>query len=184
MPNFARIYFLGAVEDHYPQVVRDLGLGEPIVPIDGVTRDDFPPIAPPFDVDISTNKANNLFQTGEGAVVLIKNPSRQPLFARLIFSGTKAEKATPEQCELKIEAGATGRFPEKGELRVQPSLGKEQITVLVSVRPLPPVEILRGPNLTNRVVHPFFRLVERGGQIQVAFDAERIVKRTLMIETR
>lgn len=171
-------------EDHFPQVVRDLGLGEPIVPLDGVTRDDFPPTAPPFDVDISTNKANNLFQPGEGAIVLIKNRSRQPLFARLIFTGTKAEKATPEQGEFQIEAGATGRFPEKGELRVQPSLGKEKITVLVSDHSLPPVEILRGPNLTDRVVHPFFRLVERDGRIQVAFDAERIVKRTLVIETR
>lgn len=173
-----------AWEDYFPLVARDLGLGEPVVPLDAVTRDDFPPAEPPFDVTIATNKRSNLFQPGEGAVVLIANHSPTPLYARLIFTGTKLEKATPEQGELSIAPGTTGRFPPTGEIRVQPSLGKEKITVLVSDQPLPRPQLLRGPNLTDRLVHPFFTLVLRDGRLRVEYTAERVVKRTLVIETR
>ena len=67
---------------------------------------------------------------------------------------------------------------------MQASLGKEKITVLVSDRPLPPVQLLRGPYLTDRVIHPFFHLRLHEGRLIIEDTSERVVKRTLTIETR
>ena len=67
---------------------------------------------------------------------------------------------------------------------IQPSLGKEQITLLASDREFPAGELLRGKGVTDRVVHRFYFPHRKDGRATLNDDAARMVKKTLEIETK
>ena len=63
-------------------------------------------------------------------------------------------------------------------------MGKEQITLFASDAEFPAGVILRGKDVTDRLVHAFQTLERRGDRTVVVGDPARVVKRTLEIETR
>jgi hypothetical protein len=58
-----------AWEDNYDQAVRALGLGTPLVAIDGVLRRDHAAGPLGAEVELKTNKPNNLFEPGQELVI-------------------------------------------------------------------------------------------------------------------
>jgi hypothetical protein len=44
--------------------------------------------------------------------------------------------------------------------------------------------VLRGEGVTDRVVHPFYKLEKNAGRWQLAYEPKLIVKKTIEIETK
>ena len=162
-------------EDYYDRVVRALGLGVPIVPLDALTRPDFRPDGVEFDVKLGTNKRNNVFAPDDELEIIVANPSPKDVFIELIGTSARGEKVILAPNTTRVRAGQQYRFPPGGAIKVRSGLGKERITVFASTTEFPPGELLRGQDVVDRVVHRF----------QAAADRDtRILKKTIEVETR
>jgi serine/threonine-protein kinase len=168
-------------EEAYDRVVRDLGLGVPILQLDALTRRDVLPSAAAFDVALATSKKNNVFAPGDTMVITVTNTSGKALHVELIGTSTRGRKVILTPNNTVIEPGQSYRYPAKGAIRIQGERGKEQITVFASDGGFPPGELLRGKDVADRVVHRFD--VERG-RADRGFDPARMLKKTIEIETR
>ena len=174
-----------AWEDYFDHAVRGLGLGIPLAPLDGLSRRDYPAGAAPFAVDLKTNKKNNVFEPGDQLVVSVTNRSEKTLHIELIGTSTQGKKVILTQNGLTLAAGGTFRFPESGKsIHIRGGLGKEQITLFASDQPLPQGILLRGKDVTDRVMHKFQRLLRQDGRVVIVGDTHRVVKKSLEIETR
>ncbi len=175
-----------AWEEYYDQAVRGLGLGTPIVPLDGTVRRDFPVVNPPFAVELKTNKKNNIFEPGDVMTITVTNKSDKPLFVELVGTSAKGKKVLLVNPKTKLAPGATLQFPEKGKpgITIKGGLGKEQITLFAADAEFPAGQILRGKDVTDRLVHTFQTLVKKDGRTTIEGDPARVVKKTLEIETR
>ena len=160
-------------EDYYDQIVRELGLGEPIVPLDAVSRFDYAPLGHGPDVSISTTRGNNVFAAGDQIAVLVSNHGKLPVFVELVGTGTRGEKVELVPASTRIAPGTQLRFPERGSIEVKSSLGQELITVFASEQEFESGVIFRGKNTADRFVH---QLSEHSNS--------PIIKKSLVIETR
>lgn len=171
-------------EDYYDLVVRGLGLGVPVVPLDGLGRTDYPAGNAPLNVLIATNKPHNTFSPGEELVVFVTNRSASPIHMELIGTSAQGRKVILVPATTKVAAGQQFRFPKDGSIKIQGGLGREQLTVFASTEPFETGTILRGKDVIDRVVHPFFMLNRDDGTVTAGFDPNKFVKRTLTIETK
>jgi mono/diheme cytochrome c family protein len=171
-------------EDYFDQVVRHLGLGIPVVPIDGVSRPDYLPPSSAVRLKVSTDRPNNVFAPGDDLVIFIENQGKGDLFVEVIGTGTRGERVVLVPAGEKVAAGSTFRFPKQGAIKVQASLGKEHITVYASETPFEAGRILRARGIDDRVVHRLYELDGEDGRTRVRFDAKALVKRTIDLETR
>jgi hypothetical protein len=156
-----------------------------VTPLDGLNRRDFPAGSALFDVELKTNKRSGVVEPGDRVKILVVNKSTKPLYVELIGSSAKGRKLILTAPGLVVRAGETYAFPPEGDgILVKGGLGKEQITLFASDATFPAGELLRGKGVSDRVVHPFYRLEPRDGRIKLMDDPVRIVKKTLDIETR
>lgn len=174
-------------EDFYDQIVRAMAIGTPVVPIDGATRREYRPLSTSLQVVVNTSKKNNVFQAGDTLSIEVKNNGKAPVFVEMIGTGVLGEKNIMVPAKTTIQPGASLRFPEKGEIKVQPALGKEQITIYASETEFPAGVVIRGAEgsfVSDRVIHPFYQTSAEGKGVTVAFDAAKVLKHTIDIETR
>ena len=170
-----------AWEDNYDQAVRSLGLGTPLVAIDGVLRRDHAAGTVAGEIELKTNKPNNLFEPGNQLVVSVTNKSGKSIHVELIGTSSRGQKLLLTPKPIVINPGATfNRDP----VTIKPGVGREQITMLASFSPLPQAELLRGNGVTDRVVHRFYKLTTDGSRSRLTDDAAAVVKKTIEIETR
>ena len=170
-----------AWEDNYDQAVRSLGLGTPLVAIDGVLRRDHAVSTLATEIEFKTNKPNNLFEPGQKLIVTVTNKSAKPIHIELVGTSNRGQKVLLTPKAVVVRPGET--FTD-GPHTIKPGVGKEQITLLASFDPLPPAELLRGNGLTDRVVHRFYKLTAEAGRSRLIDDAAAVVKKTIDIETR
>lgn len=170
-------------EDFYDQVITGLGIGIPVISFDGITRPNYIPPTSSVDVRVSTTRANNIFSPGDELAIFIENKGNQPVFIEMLGRSFSGKLATILPAGTKLAAGEKRRFPEEGTLKVKPALGSEEIIVYAGENEFTGATIVRGENVTDRVVHPFYEL-EGDGQIRLKNDPRGLVKRTLTIETR
>jgi hypothetical protein len=175
-----------AWEEYYDQVVRALGLGKSVVPLDGTIRRDFPAANPPVLVDLTTNKKNNIFEPGDELTITVVNRSEKPVFVELVGTSAKGKIVVLVNAKTKVEPGKSLQFPESGRtpIKIRGGLGKEQITLFASDVEFSAGQVLKGKDVTDRLVHRFQTLEKKDGRMVVVGDPSRIVKRTLEIETR
>jgi serine/threonine-protein kinase len=173
-----------AWEDYHDQVVRLLGLGVPVVPIDGVLRKDFPIAAAAFEVELKTNRRGNVFEPGDEAVVFVTNKSTKAIHIELVGTSARGRKVVLTEPATVVKPGQTYRYPPQGGIKVRGGVGKEQITLLASQGELPRAVLLRGKGVADRVVHPFYGVVLKGKRPALRADAAVVVKKTIEIETR
>ena len=160
-------------EDYYDQIVRELGLGQPVVPLDAVSRLEYAPIGRGPEVQITTTRGSRAFAAGDEIAILVSNNGKSAVFVELIGTGTKGEKIVLVQAGTKIAAGTQLRFPERATILVKPGLGQEQITLFASETEFNPGIVFRGKNIADRYVHE--------SQTE---SSSPIIKKTLVIETR
>jgi serine/threonine-protein kinase len=173
-----------AWEDYYDQAVRALGVGIPLVPIDGVTRRDY--LAPPVShyVELKTNKKGNTFAPGDKMVITVKNKSDRTIYIELFGTGTKGNREFVTYGVLSVKPKGEYRFPDKGALTVKANLGKESITMYASYKYFPPGEIYRSKYDVERIIHPFYQVDVRGRRPRMLYDAYDVCKKTIDIETK
>jgi serine/threonine-protein kinase len=172
-------------EDSFHEVVKGVGLGVPVVPLDGLTRTNFPPDEPAaLNVQLATNRPGNVFAPGDKLVLTVTNKSRADLYIELVGTSEKGEKVILAPATTVVKGGQAFRFPESGSLTVQKGAEKEQITLFACDQPFPAGEVLRGSGTTDRLFHRFYRLKVVGGRPQLEFDPTKMLKRTLEIETK
>jgi mono/diheme cytochrome c family protein len=171
-------------EEYYDQIVAQLGLGTPLAPLDGLTRQHYPLALAGIDVELSTSHKNDVFAPGDELVIFVNNKSKTDVFIELIGTSAKFEKVILAPATTLLEAGEEFRFPPTGALQVQGGLGHEQITLFASEEPFPAGQLLRGPGVVDRVFHPFYKIERRGKELVVKNNPAGMVKRTITIETR
>jgi serine/threonine-protein kinase len=175
-----------AWEDNYDQAVRGLGLGTPLVAIDGVLRRDHAVGTLAAEVELKTieqktKKEKSLFDPGDELVVSVTNKFAKPVHVELVGTSTRGQKVLLTPKPVVIKPGESFKLD---PVTIKPGVGREQITLLASSDPLPPAELLRGNGVTDRVVHRFYTLTEQGGRSRLTADAAAVVKKTIEIETR
>jgi len=159
-------------EDYFDQIVRELGLGEPVVPLDAVSRFDYAPLGHGPDVQISTTRGSRVFSAGDEIAIIVTNTGKSSVFIELIGTGTKGEKVVLIPSGTPLIAGEARRFPEHSTITVKPSLGQELITVFASETEFASGTLYRGKNSADRYVHD--QITQQGP----------IIKKSLVIETR
>jgi hypothetical protein len=169
----------GRWEDVFDRVASALGLGAPIVPLDGLTRREFRPAAPRFDLELRTSKPDNVFSPGDALFILVVNRSNKDLFIELIGTSARGRKVILVPAGTVVKAGEQFRFPPSGTIMVQRDRGKEQITVFASDTSFPAGDLLRGVDVRDRVVHAF-----PPDPSTHPLENARIVKKTIEVETR
>ncbi|WP_162136292.1 c-type cytochrome domain-containing protein [Zavarzinella formosa] len=175
-----------AWEEYFDQAVRGLGLGIPVVPLDGDIRRDFPVVNAPFQVELKTNKKNNVFEPGDEMRVTITNKSEKTLYVELIGTSAKGRKVILLNSKTRLEPGKSLHFPESGQpaIQIRGGLGREQITLFASDMEFPAGKVLRGKDVTDRVIHEFQTLERKDGRTVIVGDPAQVVKKTLEIETK
>ncbi len=170
-------------EDYYDDIVRQMGLGTPVIPLDGLIVSDYSLQPAPLDIELSTESKTNVFSAGDKLVIKVANRSRQDVHIELIGTSAKGKKVILAPASTIVRAGETFRFPQQGALVVQPTVGKEQITLFACDRPFPAGQLLRGEGVADRVVHAFYDPQAMSGG-ELGFDPSRMIKQTITIETR
>jgi hypothetical protein len=118
--------------------------GRRLVPLDGLTLRDFAPQPPPFFVELTTSKKDNVFAVGDELAIFATNRSPQDIFIELIGTSARGRKvilAAP----TRLPAGQRYRYPAEGRvLRVQGEPGTEQVTLFACATEFPAGELFRG----------------------------------------
>lgn len=170
-----------AWEEYFDQAVRATGTGVPIVPIDGISRRDYPTGPSPIPFELKTNKKSNIFQPGETMTIFVTNSSNQAIYIELSGTSDTGKK-------FIIADGTTIVRPNESyekSLIVGNKRVKEQICVLVSYEKFPLGVLLRGKNITDRIVRSLFKYENRNGNwVMTTLDPVKIVKQTIDVETK
>lgn len=171
-------------EDYYDQVVRGLGLGIPVIPLDGLGRSDYPAGNAALNVSLGTNRPNNIFAPGDELVVFITNRSTADVNVELIGTSAQGKKVILVPSTTTLSSGQQFRFPKTGSIKIQGGLGREHLTVFAATDQFEAGVLLRGKDVVDRVVHPFFALSRDDGSVKAGFDPGKLIKKTIAIETR
>lgn len=183
-------------EDYFGQLVALLGLGYPVVPIDGLQRPNVLPdlrkalFARKIDLKIKTpsNTPSTVLAKDEGVTIVVSNNSEKPVNIELVLTSARGEISVLGPYRLF----KPGEKKEYGPYRVQPGLGKELITIYASDAPFPPGEVVgirynqyKGGVVSDRFVHHLYKFQDQGGRPKLMYEGyPRIVKKTIEVETR
>jgi mono/diheme cytochrome c family protein len=176
-----------AWESYFDQVVRGLGLGVPLVPIDGLSRPNFL-AGPQLEVDLelidaSTGKKKTAFAPEDKAAILVRNRGAKPLYIELTGTSPRGRVKVLASSATVLAPGTTKRYPPTEGFDVRGELGKEQVRLLASPNELPASQYIRG-EVTDRVIHAFYQLQKRNGRWHIAYEPDHLLKKTVEIETK
>ena len=167
-------------EDYYDRIARQLGLGIPISPIDGLTRPDHLSDGIAFDLTLKTNKKSNTFSPGEEMVIHVVNNTQQNLFFELIGTSARGRKVNLTNGVLSLQSRTSYRFPDQGGIIIRPQLGVEFITVYAKPTRFEQGVLLRGKGVADRFVHQFYNYSDS----HLSNVPDQLIKKTMQIETR
>lgn len=190
LPQFARLGLAGLAtggvvrrdtwEDYYDRTARQLGLGIPISPIDGLTRPDHLSDGIAFDLELQTNKRSNIFSPGDEMTVTVTNNTGVDLFIELVGTSARGRKVALTDGVVSLKSSSVFRFPETGSIKIRPQLGAEFITVFGQPTRFEPGVLLRGKGVADRFVHDFYNYTNS----HVTHLPNQLIKKTIKIETR
>jgi hypothetical protein len=163
-------------DTYFPVAVRHLGIGTLLAPIDAVTspaneRDS------PVDVDLKTDRANNVFPPKSEVRITVQNKTKEVLYFEL-----SAAKKNVKGVLYPPEIVAPGQ-PRIRHLDTTAEESKEAVSVLACATKFPPGEVVKANNVF-RIVHPFYQIQVVGPDIAVLNDPGYWVKKTIEIETK
>jgi serine/threonine-protein kinase len=188
-----------AWEDYYDSAVRALGLGVPILPLDGLTRLDYPAGRSDVRVNLAAKGqqegekfvVKKVFTAKDKMIITVDNKSDKAVYIELIGTSTTGDKRILTEV-LTVAPGKTYRYPEDGKaLVIRPKKGKEHITVYASYYKFAGGKLLRnrlkyGQKVSDRVYHSFYEIYKdrRGSKVTNDPYEMKMVKRTIDIETK
>jgi hypothetical protein len=164
--------------------------GTAIIPLDSTLKRDYAPSPLPFHLmfethDPKTDLPKTKFKTGERFTIYIR-PDRR-IFFDLIYTAADGKCAVIDpgthflidaDQEKKLSPANVEGYRITGE-----ATGKEYLTIFASEKDFPRGgSLLRTTLLYDRVIHPFYTLP--GTATDSEFDPAKIVKKTIVLETR
>jgi serine/threonine-protein kinase len=165
-----------AWEEYYDRVVGQLGLGTPVVPLDGLTRANYQDSGSPFTLEVRTNRSKNVFKTGEDVVLFLK--ASKDVHVEVVATGSRGHKAILAPATTRLKAGQELQK----KITAPAETGDIAVSVLASEGAFPTGELLRGSGVADRVVHAFpVRVNGKKAEVQVAPDPTKTVKKTLTV---
>ena len=174
-------------EDYFDRIVRQLGVGSPIPPLDGLIREDHLAEAISQRLFLRTNKRSNIFSPGETARITIENRTGIDLFIEIIGTSVHGKIVRITEGVVPLADGAQLNHPSDEGYIVQSQLGSERVTVFASPTRFRPGQLLTAKNsathVADRFVHDWYRFNPtqsppiRGGE-------GGVIKKTLEIQTR
>jgi hypothetical protein len=172
-----------AFEKHFPEIVRQMGLGAPVVPLDAETNPNYEPLQRPFRMTVKAgSKADNVAKTGDDLQVFLLTD--KDVFVEVIYTTADGKPTIVTPAGTRVKANETFRAPISG-VKVSAKAAKEQITVLASEVAFSGGEVLNGFGVPNRVIHRSGIQQENGRMvIETGPDPFRSVKKTVTLEVR
>jgi hypothetical protein len=175
-----------AWEDYYGPVVRNLGLGIPIIPLDGLLCRDYPPSSYCYKIELKTNLRK--LKPGDKLEISIKNKYDRPMYIELIGRSAQGEMEIMIPSTTLLKVGETKKYSAATDGRP----GKEQVILYASPEYFPPGYLVSGyvdykrliSYATDRVVHDFYQVKTRPDGRPYIVDCGPILKQTLDIETK
>ena len=172
-------------EEYHPAVVRLLGLGTPVIPLDALTRPDVLPENLSTQVVVKTNRKGNVFAPGDKAIIEVQNLSKNDLYIEMTGTGADGRISVLVTSETRLKAGETFRFPPEGGIIVRGGNGRDVVTVYASATPFAGGELLRGDaHVADRFLHRLENIQFEKGRLVIETHAHQMVKKTLEIETK
>jgi serine/threonine-protein kinase len=170
-----------AWEDYYDRVVKQLRLGVPVVPLDGLTRANYQTNGTPFTLEVRTNKRGNVFAPKDDLVLFLK--ASKDVRVEVIMTGSLGHKVILAHATTRLKAGEELRIPPEGtKLSMPAGAGQEEIAVLASEAPFPTGDLLRGNGVSDRVVHAFpVRVNGKKAEVQFSPEPAKTVKKTIAV---
>lgn len=170
-------------EDYFDRIVRKLGSGHPLPPLDGLIRSDhLADTELAANLSLKTNKSGNVFSPGDELVISLTNNSRHELSVEMIGTSSRGRIARLTDGVVPLPPGKTLRIPKSGSLTIQPRLGVELITTFAHREVFPPGNLVRANRAADRFIHEFYRYDPDEQVLRNA--AADMVRKTLEIETR
>ena len=171
-------------ENSFDEAVRALGLGIPVIPIDGNLRTQYSVTSRDDKIGFRTNKPNNFFEPGDRMRIFVDNRTSDPMTIELYGTSIVGEKVCLTDGQVSLDPGKTFTFPNKSEpgIEIRGGIGEETITLFATSGSLPTGRVLTGKNMDDRVVHAFYEAAEHGHEF--LNDPTEVIKKTIAIETR
>jgi hypothetical protein len=169
-----------AWERAFPEAVRQLNLGLPLPPVDGLSVGDQLP-ATRFDLEVTTNQRDNIFRHGDELALYVSSP--RPSFVELTYTDAKGHKFILVPA-TSIRADQRQTF-DKAYNRKPFQLsgpGEDAITVYASDVAFPAGVrwwLEANDQVAHRIIHPF-SLKETDQGYELDFDPNRLVRKKML----
>jgi hypothetical protein len=163
----------------FPELVRQLELGQAILPLDSRSFMYRPPGLAKDLIDI---KLKAVYHPGEKLEFPVTNQTGGELDVEIYHTDAKGEVQWTEYNHWKATDPVTKKFPVALNATFEDTLGTETLTVLISTSDFPRGEWLRADGLPDLFVHPFYELQRKGQSYELVFDPSRMVKKSLSFE--
>ena len=169
-----------AWEHNFDAAVHLLGVGTPVIPVDGNLRNEFVPTIELAEIQLKTNKANNFFEPGDELRITVVNGTNREINFELFGTSVSGKIVRLTQNVMKLAAGDSFAFPGAGEnaIEIRGGVGRELITFYASTSELRPGTIYRGKNAADRIVHDFYSGDPNTDSVTT------VMKKTISIETK
>jgi serine/threonine-protein kinase len=171
-----------AWEDYFPLVVRVMGLGKPIIPLDGLQRRDFPGSLA-RDIRFSTNKKGNIVKAGDELFLYVENKGGKAVYIEIVAADSQGTMQVVTTGD-KVEPGKRYQYPPRGEkgIPVLPGRDKEPYSLYASTTKFRGRLLRSEGRVGDRVYHPsFYEIDKDSGKLKAPPD---VMKKTIEIENQ
>ncbi len=170
-------------EASFDLLITKLGLGIPLVPLDGLNGRDHLR-SKEVRVTLGSNKPGNEFRPGDMATITLANNSKTDIFIEAF--ATNGTSDIGKKYPLKRQWLKKGKTLTLFENKIGKQKGTDFITVYASSSEFPSADLVRGNKVvTDRVIHSFNNWTLNEDSVStIDFDPTSIVKETIGIVTK
>ena len=170
-------------EASFPALVRALGVGRPIPPLEAVSRLNVPSAEGAVPLFLASNQKDNVFRPGDDMRFHVKNDSPNDYTVELVGTGVSGGIVILTEVPVLVRAGEQFVFPPPNQnpIRVGLKPGTERLTAFAAERPFAAGELLRGEAAADRFVHERWRDGLAGLKMMESLG---LFKTSIQLETR
>jgi len=178
-----------AWEAYFDHVVRVLGTGEPMVPLDGMGLPNYQPFGSRIDYDVKTDR--KLYRESDVCKISIKNKGKAPIYVEMIALRPSGQMKQLTREPMLIDPGEEV----KGSCPIGAGGGKASVIVYACEKKFECGELYTmprdkdgyyGKGMVDRVIHrQFYRLpADKPDADRPEFDAGMMSKKTIEFATQ
>ncbi len=174
-------------ESQFPQVVRALGLGIPIEPVDS-TLDHHKSTGLITGLELKTNHADNVFAPGDRAKIIAHNATDRPMYGEVVAFSTWIVRI----CDPSLIR--PGQSFESEEFTIDNVAHKDEVILFACAKEFAGYQVVGGgadkvirdeaQRIKSRIVHSFYKLERAGNEVVLKADPGPVIRQRITVETR